>query len=257
MTSATSSTQFQAVRPDIADAVKTASARSGVNFSYLMAQAAVESGFKPDAKSGTSSAQGLFQFLKGTWMNVVKEHGPKHGLGQYAQAIEKGQVDPMLEKQILALRNDPKVASLLAAEYARDNKTHLEQSVGKVANVDLYLAHFLGPNGAEKFLQAQRANPGRSAADLFPDAAKSNRSIFYDGDRARSLGEVRNLFAAKLDGAGKAEVRHAYVSESVRPRNAVPDVKWIPETAPVTPRFAAAAELILLSLAEVDGRLPV
>jgi soluble lytic murein transglycosylase-like protein len=45
----------------IINAVQKASAATGVNFSYLMEKAAVESGFNPDAKARTSSATGLFQ----------------------------------------------------------------------------------------------------------------------------------------------------------------------------------------------------
>ena len=246
------------VRSDVTRAVQTAAARSGVNFSYLMAQAGVESGHRPDAKAATSSAEGLYQFLKGTWLDVVKEHGAKHGLGEYARALEKGQVDDRTEQRILALRRDPKVSALLAAEYARENKTHLEQNVGgRLGDVDLYLAHFLGPNGAERFLKAHRAEPGRAAAELFPDAASSNRSVFYDQGRARSLDEVRRLFAHKLDVAQRgptgAPPNRPYLPEGARPRNAVPDVVWLADAVGIKPKLAPATELLLLTLGEVDA----
>ena len=44
------------------------SANTGVDFAYLMAQAAKESGFNPDAKSKASSAAGLYQFVEQTWL---------------------------------------------------------------------------------------------------------------------------------------------------------------------------------------------
>lgn len=193
---------FRGASPEITAAIKDASKESGVSFSYLMTKAATESGFKADAKASTSSATGLYQFIESTWMSMVKEHGDKAGLGQYADALENGRVDGKTRKEILDLRKDPKTSAIMAAQYASDNKEHLEKTVGcKVGDTELYLAHFLGPAGAEKFLKAYHANPGRSAASVNPDAAGANRSIFYDRSGApRSLSDVYNRFAAKFDG---------------------------------------------------------
>ncbi len=52
-------------------AVRQASDSTGVDFSYLMAKAAQESSFDPEAKAATSSATGLYQFTEGH----VAEHG--------------------------------------------------------------------------------------------------------------------------------------------------------------------------------------
>ncbi len=44
-----------------------------------------------------------------------------------------------------------------------------------------------------------QANPGASAADLFPKAAAANRNVFYtDGGAQRSLSEVLDLFRQKM-----------------------------------------------------------
>jgi soluble lytic murein transglycosylase-like protein len=51
---------FQRVPAQVRAALRTASDRSGVDFSYLLANAALESGFRADAKAVTSSATGLF-----------------------------------------------------------------------------------------------------------------------------------------------------------------------------------------------------
>ena len=191
---------FRGATPEVTAAIKQASAESGVSFSYLMTKAATESGFRADAKAATSSATGLYQFIEKTWLNMVREHGDKVGLGRYADALESGRVDGKLRKEILALRNDPGTAAQMAAQYACDNKEHLEKTVGcKVGDTELYLAHFLGPGGAQKFLTAYRADPNRAAASVCPDAAGANRSIFYDrGGSARSLREVYDRFAAKF-----------------------------------------------------------
>ena len=69
---------------------------------------------------------------------------------------------------------------------------------GRPEDADLYLAHYLGPGGASKFLQRHEASPDAAAADAFPAAARANKSIFYQGDRARSYDEIRERFSAKL-----------------------------------------------------------
>lgn len=184
-------------------AVQQASDATGVDFAYLMDKAAVESGYRTDVKASTSSATGLFQFTEGTWLNMVEQHGAKHGLGVYADKIKDGSVsDPATRKEILNLRKDPRLSAIFAAELANDNKTHLENELGRpVGNTELYMAHFLGAGGAAKFLKAMDKNPNQPAASLLPDAAKANLNVFYDGTRPKSVGQIFDNFAAKFDDA--------------------------------------------------------
>ena len=46
---------------------------------YLIALADKESSLLPDNKAQTSSAEGPFQFVEGTWLDVLRRYGPKHG----------------------------------------------------------------------------------------------------------------------------------------------------------------------------------
>lgn len=192
-------------------AIQTAAARSGMPFDYLLNQAKVESGLDPSARARTSSATGLFQFIDQTWLGTVKKHGGRHGLGWAAAAIRQGrdgrfQVDDRgLRRTILDLRKNPEAASAMAAEFASDNRAALERGLGRRAEpVDLYLAHFLGAGGATRFLRAHDADGRASAARLLPEAARANRWVFFARDgSARSLGEIRNRFAAKIGGHGK------------------------------------------------------
>ena len=80
----------------------------------------------------------------------------------------------------------------------------LESRLGRPAEpVDLYLAHFLGAAGAARFLRAHDAYPGAAAAPIAPAAARSNRNVFYDRNGSpRSLAEIRERFAARIDGDG-------------------------------------------------------
>jgi len=194
----------------VGNAIAAASARTGVDFNYLLNQARIESGFNPAAKARTSSATGLFQFIDQTWLGTVKEHGARHGLGWAADSIQQGRggryhvADSETLRTILDLRNDPAAASAMAAEFAADNRAHLESKLGRaVESVDLYLAHFLGPAGAEEFLTAYDADPAASAAAILPAAATANRSIFYREDgSARTLAEIRGRFAEKMQQGG-------------------------------------------------------
>lgn len=187
-------------------AIASASARTGVSFDYLMDQARIESGMRPDARASTSSATGLYQFTKQTWLGTVKQHGAAHGLDWAAGAITQHKdgtfsiADGDLRSSILDLRTNPEAAAAMAAEFAADNGEFLQSRIGGSAEpVDLYLAHFLGAEGAARFLSAHAAKPDQSAAILFPAAASANRPIFYRSDgTARSLSEIRGDFAAKL-----------------------------------------------------------
>lgn len=200
-------------KAQVQSAIALASRRTGVDFSYLLGQAQIESGLNSTARAGTSSASGLYQFVEQSWLKVVKQHGAEHGLGWAADSIHQGRGghmsvgDPATRRAILALRNDPQAASLMAAEHASDNKDALEGSLGREATgTDLYMAHFLGLGGARSFLRNMAANPDRTGASLFPAAARANRAVFYGaGGQPRTLSEIYQRFGDKLDaGAGVA-----------------------------------------------------
>ena len=187
-------------------AIARASAATGVDFDYLLAQARLESGLNPQAKARTSSAAGLYQFIDRTWLDTVDRHGSAHGLGWADAAITqqggRAVVDPAMRHQVMTLRHDPDAAALMAAELARDNAGALRGVLGREPDAtELYLAHFLGSGGANQFLSALQADPGQSAAALFPQPAAANRPIFYERGRARSLGEVMEVMRGKVNGA--------------------------------------------------------
>ncbi|MDJ0276558.1 lytic transglycosylase domain-containing protein [Sphingomonas sp. 2R-10] len=199
-------------RSYVHSAIAKASARTGVDFNYLLGQAQVESGLQTNARAGTSSATGLYQFVEQSWLGVVKAHGAEHGMQWASDSIRQGSngryyvADGATRHAILQLRNDPQASSLMAAEHAADNKAALEGALGRSATgTDLYMAHFLGLGGARQFLTTMQNNPDRSAAGMFPAAARANRSIFYGaGGQPRSLAEIYDRMATKLDRGAKA-----------------------------------------------------
>lgn len=189
---------------DVRASIARAAQATGVDFNYLLAQAKLESSLDPTARAGTSSAAGLYQFTRGTWLQTLDRHGAEHGMDWAGSAIDGGQVsDPGMRAQIMALRYNADASALMAAELANDNKVQLTQTLGREPDAsELYLAHFLGIGGAQQFLSALQANPGQSAAGILPKAAAANRSIFYDaGGSPRSVAGVMDVLRGKVNGA--------------------------------------------------------
>jgi hypothetical protein len=206
----------------ISGALKRASASTGASFDYLYKVAVRESSLNPQAKAKTSSAAGLFQFIEQTWLAAVKKYGASHGLANEAANISvtaNGRyvvADPALRKDILDLRFDADKAAALAGELALENKTALENGLGRAIDAaELYAAHFLGPTGAKKLLSADASH---SAAALLPAAAKANRPVFYDGARERTVGEVIASFRRTIgDAKGAVEALGERIEKSLAP----------------------------------------
>jgi len=259
--------------PNVAVALKSAAARTGVEFDYLYRVAARESGFDPAAQAKTSSAAGLFQFIEDTWLGAVKKYGPRHGLAAEAAAIAPAPgggyevADPARRTAILGKRLDPEKAAALAGELTRENRAALEKKLGRPARApELYAAHFLGASGAAKLLAAPKET---AAAGLLPAAAKANRPVFYDGARARTVGEVMASFDKTIGAAARAGAP-PLASAGRRPAPAAPrpplrdpapayTTTRTPPTAgrlarleAYTARFSAPEPLALMILEAVD-----
>jgi hypothetical protein len=211
----------QGIRGVVEAAIQRASEATGVDFGFLLKTAGRESGMNPKAKAPTSSAAGLFQFVEQTWLATLKQHGAKYGYARYADLISRGADGRYhvgsgdARKAVMDLRLDPHAASLMAGELASDHAAYLRGRMGRApTSGELYAAHFLGPQGSARLIEAARSNPGAPAASLFPDAAQSNRSIFYHGGRPITVAE---LYAdlTRTGGAGAA----ASTPQPVEPDN--------------------------------------
>ncbi|MFP5433938.1 MAG: transglycosylase SLT domain-containing protein, partial [Alphaproteobacteria bacterium] len=73
----------------VTNAIAMASRRTGVDFSYLLGQAKIESSLNPSARATTSSATGLYQFIDQSWLAVIDKHGSDYGLGWASDAISQ------------------------------------------------------------------------------------------------------------------------------------------------------------------------
>ena len=251
----------------IEQAFDAASDTTGTSFQYLLDTAQRESSLQPDAKAATSSAAGLFQFVEGTWLQTLKEEGPSLGLGQYSAQIAKTAsgryqvADPTMRENILALREDPDVSALVAGAFTRRNAQSLRDDIGRDATAgELYIAHFLGAKGASSLIGAAGSDPTSSAADLFPQAARSNPTIFYDGGRERTVAEVYANLTGKHGGSSPVAVDAGHVVARLdRPDEPV-STRWDPalgytdaETGGGASRRIAEAESALTALTSTDS----
>ena len=111
----------------VVDAIRQGAGKTGTGFDYLLATAQRESALDPKARARSSSASGLFQFIEQTGL----------GLGDEANAIaakSDGTLvvdDPRRRREILALRHDPQVASLMAGTFTQRNRDLLAAELGR------------------------------------------------------------------------------------------------------------------------------
>ncbi len=190
--------------PIVLAALQRAETATGADAGLLFAIARRESGFKAGAYSRSSSARGLMQFTSATWLEVVRDYGSRHGLAHHAAvlaSVPRGSLpaDRRLVTEVLRLRDNPHLASALAAERLEGWRGALEQTLGREASgTDLYLVHLLGPAGARRFLAELARAPSQPAGAVVGTAARANRSIFVRDGRALSLLEVYRDLARSL-----------------------------------------------------------
>ena len=167
-----------------ANAIDDASKTVGVDRALMYAIAKQESGFNPNAKAGTSSAKGLYQFVSGTWNDMVKKYGKN-----YPILKEKGP-------------EDANASAIAGALFIKENSAVLSKAKIPVDATSIYAAHFLGAGGAKTLFTA---DPNKKAADIMPDAAAANDFIFYektgkkvDKSKPRTVKQVIDVLFEKV-----------------------------------------------------------
>lgn len=165
--------------PDLppTDAIKKAADATGVDENILMSFAKLESGLDPKAKASTSSATGLFQFTDGTWKDIVTKTGQKYGV------------------DISTDRTNATANAIMGGEYLKANRSYIEgyKEAGIPLKVALYLAHFLGPGGARRFIKTHRKDPNTNIRSAVSGAA-------YGANRGMLAGKTTSSFIQHLLG---------------------------------------------------------
>lgn len=152
----------------------------------------VESGGSATAKNPNSSATGAGQFIESTWINMIRKYRPDIAQGRS-------------RSQILALRNVGNLSREMVGRYAEENAAQLQAAGFQPSPGNVYLAHFLGPQGAIDML---RADPNADASSVNPAAARANPSIFSRKGASRSAAQVVAWAEKKMGGTrGATEVR--------------------------------------------------
>lgn len=133
----------------------------------------VESGGDPNARNPMSSATGLGQFIESTWLDMFRRYFPDRA-------------ENMSREAILALRKNADVSRQMVELYARENARVLQDAGVAVNDAALYLAHFLGPQGALRVLQA---SPDTPLEELLGAGQISANQQVLEGRNARELVE--------------------------------------------------------------------
>jgi Transglycosylase SLT domain len=215
----------------LVETILRASEATGVDPVYMMALADKESSFSVDVKASTSSAEGLFQFIARTWLDVVREFGPRHGLHAEAAAIELSEGEPkvadeVMRERILGLRRDPYFSAVMAAELLKKDRASIEQRIGReLRHTEFYLAHFFGVDAAGRFMKLLDGKPKQSAPRVFPQAAKANKPLFFarKGKKTKDL-SVAEVYA-KIDRMIDARIgRYRAVTSLASPASVQPSI---------------------------------
>jgi len=126
---------------------------------YWPMLAQIESGNRPYVKAATSTASGLYQFVKATWIAEGGQWGPNN-----SKAF--GGLTPSPEEQLRRARS-----------FTEKNAAYLRGKTIAINKASLYAAHFLGVGTAAKVIGAHvddRADliAGKAATNANPSILK-------------------------------------------------------------------------------------
>jgi len=217
------------------DLILAASQMAGVDPGLMAVMAGVESTFRGRAQAAQGSAKGLYQFMPGTWKDMLRKYGKKYGLTEDADVL------------------DPRANALMGAEYLKENSKGIKQAYGRDAtDIDLYLSHFFGPTGVKKFLEA---NPNEIAAKVLPAAAKQNEGIFFSKDgKARTIAQVHAEVDARMSNWRNTAGQDARASAGLGRLETVASAPVIPGvTSPTSMGTNAPAQSTIGTMMTVPG----
>lgn len=104
----------------------------------------IESAGRADARNPLSTATGLGQFIESTWLRMMRTYRP-----DLSATLSRA--------ELLALRTDPDISREMVLNLAREGESYLRARGHQITAGRLYLAHFLGMDGAHVALSADPA----------------------------------------------------------------------------------------------------
>jgi murein DD-endopeptidase MepM/ murein hydrolase activator NlpD len=144
----------------------------------------VESAGNPNAKNTRSTATGLGQFISSTWIRMMNTYRPDL-------------VATMSTQDLLNLRRDPTLSREMVKKLAQENENYLASRRHQITAGRLYLAHFLGPEGANRVLSAP---DGQAILDLM-GAGVVNANPFL---AKYTVADLKSWSDRKMHGRGAA-----------------------------------------------------
>ncbi|MBA4492647.1 M23 family metallopeptidase [Paracoccus sp. S1E-3] len=160
----------------------------------------VESAGNARARNPLSTASGLGQFIESTWLRMIRSYRPDLLVS-------------MSRAEVLELRFNPDLSREMVRHLAQENEAYLRARGHDITAGRLYLAHFLGPGGAD---QALRADPASSVAAVMGAAVIAANPFL----RSYSIADLRSWADRKMSGArggsGGTVMTEAPVSPEVR-----------------------------------------
>ena len=177
----------------------------------------VESAGNARAQNPLSTATGLGQFIESTWIRMM---------GSYRPDLTAS----MSRADLLDLRFNPDLSREMVKHLAQENEAYLRARGHQINAGRLYLAHFLGPEGAHRALSA----PDAASVGAVMGGAVVGANPFL---RGYTIARLKAWADSKMTGAPVA----AATSEPVRE---------VPPSPAVTAFMAAMDQILLESLAD-------
>ncbi|RMC35415.1 peptidoglycan DD-metalloendopeptidase family protein [Paracoccus alkanivorans] len=145
----------------------------------------VESAGNARAQNPRSTAAGLGQFIESTWLRMMRSYRPDL-------------ISSLSRTELLELRFNPEMSREMVRHLAQENEAYLRARGHSISAGRLYLAHFLGPAGAD---QALRAEPSLSVASVMGAGVVAANPFL----RGYSIGDLRNWADRKMSGTSGVE----------------------------------------------------
>ena len=157
----------------------------------------IESGGNAAARNPRSTATGLGQFIEGTWLRMMRNYRPDL-------------IARLSPREVLDLRLDAGLSRQMVRHLAQENEAYLRARGHAITPGRLYLAHFLGPAGADLAL---RADPAQEVGAVMGGAVVAANPFLHTW----RIADLRNWAERKMSGPGGPVVAEVMPEKTASP----------------------------------------